>query len=126
MWIAFAGRVTRSSQRLVHRVRWAMIRRWRAARLSRWPAEGCWRRTPFGFWMFLKPTGFFDPLYAYDAPDAAFPKLVRRLVRAGDWAIDVGGEKGWNALTLWRAAGEMKLVAAKPLTSSSPGRREAA
>jgi FkbM family methyltransferase len=55
--------------------------------------------------MFLKPTGFFDPLYAYDAPDAAFPKLVRRLVRAGDWAIDVGGEKGWNALTLWRAVG---------------------
>ena len=55
--------------------------------------------------MFLTPAGFFDPLYAYDAPDAAFPKLVRRLVRAGDWAIDVGGEKGWNALALWRAVG---------------------
>lgn len=55
--------------------------------------------------MFLTPSGFFDPLYAYDAPDAAFPKLVRRFVRAGDWVIDAGGEKGWNALTLWRAVG---------------------
>lgn len=55
--------------------------------------------------MFLKPTGFFDPLYAYDVPDAAFPKLVPRLVRPGDWALDVGGEKGWNALHLWRAVG---------------------
>lgn len=70
-----------------------------------WPADGMWRRTPDGLWMFLRPGDFFDACYAYSSPDEGFRQVVPRLLRRGDWAIDAGGQKGWYAMMLARAVG---------------------
>lgn len=70
-----------------------------------WPADGMWRRTPDGLWMFLRPDDFFDACYAYRSPDEGYRQAVPRLLRPGDWAIDAGGQKGWYAMMLAKAAG---------------------
>ena len=90
---------------VARRVANAIARRVRAMRISRWPAAGSWRRTPDGFWMFLKPGAFLDPIYAYSVLDPAFRAIVPRIVQPGDVVLDVGGEKGWYALVFARAVG---------------------
>lgn len=76
-----------------------MVRQWH------WPADGMWRRTPDGFWMFLRPGDFFDACYAYTSPDESYRLFMPKVVRPGDWAIDAGGQKGWYAMQLARAVG---------------------
>lgn len=87
------------------RIARALRRRWGIVRQLHWPAEGTWRRTPDGLWMFLKPGDFFDACYAYASPDESYRQFMPLAVRSGDWVIDVGAQKGWYSMLLARAVG---------------------
>jgi len=55
--------------------------------------------------MFLKPGDFFDACYAYASPDESFRQFMPLAVHPGDWAIDVGAQKGWYSMMLARVVG---------------------
>lgn len=42
--------------------------------------------------------------------DVAFPRHATTLVRSGEWALDVGAQKGWYAMLLGRAVGPDGIV----------------
>ena len=91
--------------KLAVRIERAIRRRWGIVRQWHWPAEGVWRRTPDGLWMFLRPGDFFDACYAYTSPDDSFRQFMPLAVHPGDWVIDVGAQKGWYSMLLARAVG---------------------
>ncbi|MDP1891103.1 MAG: FkbM family methyltransferase [Gemmatimonadaceae bacterium] len=91
--------------KLAVRIERAIRRRWGIVRQLHWPAEGVWRRTPDGLWMFLKPGDFFDECYAYASPDESYRQFMPLAVHPGDWGIDVGAQKGWYSMLLARGVG---------------------
>ncbi len=60
---------------------------------------------PSDFWMRLRRDDFMDYCYYYHEIDYAFYRDAPRLVRPGESAIDLGANKGFNAMILARALG---------------------
>lgn len=70
---------------------------------------------PSDFWMRLRRDDFMDYCYYYHEIDYAFYRDAPRLVRPGECAIDLGANKGFNAMILARALGPQgRVLAVEP------------
>ena len=105
----------------VRRVALDLRRRWRAAWLSTWGDGLHWKRVPSGFWMRLSRDDFMDYCYYFHEIDHAFYRDAPRLVRPGESAIDLGANKGFNAMVLARALGPLgRVLAVEPDPAVAP------
>ena len=55
--------------------------------------------------MLLKADDWLDAMFYLGGFDVAFPRHVGTLVQPGEWALDIGAQKGWFSMLLARAVG---------------------